>query len=230
MIYPIVTAADYLQHHDIHHTVPVDHTTDHSTTLLYIGRLDEEKSVSLLIKAMYYLAQQHDDISAVQLNIIGSGPLLLPLQHLVNQCQLTDQITFLGAMSAAQIASYLHQLRHSHPSRLPILVNPRISGETFGYVHVEAALLGLPVIAFNRGAAAENILSGLLIDLPEEEVKNEMNEVQLLAQALWQGMHTLTQLSPETIISAVRAKTQFHDVQGYQTALLQVIEYFLISE
>lgn len=73
---------------------------------------------------------------------MGDGPLLQPLKRLAFELGITDIIDFKGNVPLNVIWSYM--------DAAGVLVNPRGSGETFGYTHIEAAAMGLPVVAFDR--------------------------------------------------------------------------------
>ena len=74
--------------------------------------------------------------------IIGDGPLLTGLQTLAKQLHISEHVIFRGSLSLDEVKCEMMEA--------DVLVNPRLSGETFGYVAVEAAAIGLPVIAFDR--------------------------------------------------------------------------------
>ena len=116
-----------------------------------MGRLVSEKVPGVFIRAMAAVktvllssALFDDDSigSAVQGLVIGSGPLRAALKRLAASLGVLDVVTFVGQVSVQDVAQWM--------AVGDVLVNPRGEGETFGYVHVEAAASGIPVIAFDR--------------------------------------------------------------------------------
>ena len=64
------------------------------------------------------------------------------MQILTNLLNITDYIDFKGHLSLKDVADNMRVA--------DVLVNPRITGETFGYVFAEAIMNDLQIIAFNR--------------------------------------------------------------------------------
>jgi glycosyltransferase involved in cell wall biosynthesis len=125
-------------------------------SLLYVGRLDPEKSAGLLVKAVAMVAAELQlEHGSIQLHVVGAGRLLSGLHALARQllAPLGVNVTFHGPRSRSQVAA----LVLAGGSAVDLLVNPRMSGETYGLTHVEAALLQLPVLAFRRRANSESV-------------------------------------------------------------------------
>lgn len=80
--------------------------------------------------------------SFVQGMVIGSGPLLAAMKRLTASLGALDVVSFIGEVSVQDVAKWM--------AAGDVLVNPRGGGETFGYVHMEAAASGIPVVAFDR--------------------------------------------------------------------------------
>ena len=117
---------------------------------LFIGRLSSEKSPGLFIRAFALLQQglyagfNNHTFATVKVVavIIGDGPLLPGLQYLCLQLGIAEQVSFLGALSPTAVQ---RELLRGH-----LLVNPRVDGETFGFVFAEAQIASVPVVAFAR--------------------------------------------------------------------------------
>ncbi len=111
-------------------------------TVGYVGRLVEEKGVSLLLDALAGLDGDW------QLKILGGGPMLEALQAQATSLQIADRVHFDGQLPSTQIPPYYHDL--------DVLILPSLTRdnwkEQFGRVLVEAMASGVPVIGSDSGA------------------------------------------------------------------------------
>lgn len=107
-----------------------------SNNILYVGRLTPNKRVDLLIKAISKLKSYNSEIT---LDIIGTGPLLNPLKHLVKTYDLNDNVKFYGFIKKFSDLINFYK-------RASIFVLPSIK-EGFGIVILEAMAAKTPVIA-----------------------------------------------------------------------------------
>ncbi len=114
--------------------------------LVFLGRLVSDKGVDVLIKA---LALLRDPGHRPRLTIIGSGPERGPLEQLAVQCQVMDQITFMGAQSGGELVRLLNEHR--------ILVVPSRWNEPFGVVALEGMACGCWVVGSSGGGLPEAI-------------------------------------------------------------------------
>jgi glycosyltransferase involved in cell wall biosynthesis len=110
---------------------------------LFIGRLSAEKGISLLLSAW-------QQVSSLQLKIIGDGPLRHEVQAM--STDTTGKIEMLGHRPSAEVLHFLKGAR--------FLVFPSEWYETFGRVAIEAFACGVPVIASRLGAIAEIVEEG----------------------------------------------------------------------
>ncbi|AFY43989.1 glycosyl transferase group 1 [Nostoc sp. PCC 7107] len=118
--------------------------------LLFVGRLSEEKGVSVLIDA--YI---HNNIST-PLKIVGDGPLRQLLQKQVQQAGYANLIKFLGYQDKSIVMELMKKAK--------FLVLPSIWYEGFPLTIVEAFASNLPVIVSRLGSMAEIVedqVSGL---------------------------------------------------------------------
>ncbi|MBD2777379.1 glycosyltransferase family 4 protein [Iningainema tapete] len=118
-----------------------------SDYLLFVGRLSEEKGVSVLIDA--YI--QHN--LSRPLKIVGDGPLRQKLQQVVQNTSAENVIEFLGFQDKKTVFSLI---RHAQ-----FLVFPSIWFEGFPLAIAEAFACGLPVLASNLGGIAEIVEDGV---------------------------------------------------------------------
>jgi glycogen synthase len=145
--------------------------------ILYVGRLDSEKGVDVLIKA--FAAAK---IPGSQLVLAGTGLLQCELHSLACTLGIEKNVTFLG---------YIEQPVLAHLYRVAdIFVCPSLY-EPFGMVVLEAMLQGVPVIATNIGGLKEIIIhnkNGLLFDK-----SNDLKLAELL-NLLWRAPELRIQL------------------------------------
>lgn len=128
--------------------------------IVYVGRLVPFKGIAMLLEAV---AKVKDTLN-IQLDIVGDGSQRPELEAKTQQLALQTQVTFHGALPAAQVVEKMQQ---AHALCLPSV---RESG---GAVLLEAMAVGRPVIALNFGG-------------PAEIVTDEVG--QLLPMTNWQGV------------------------------------------
>lgn len=117
-----------------------------SRDLIFVGRLVSDKGVDVLLKA---LALVGDRDLRPGLTIVGDGPERLPLEELVEELGLNDQVVFTGSKSPPDIADLFRQ--HT------ILVVPSLWEEPFGVVALEGIASGCAVIASSGGGLPEAV-------------------------------------------------------------------------
>jgi glycosyltransferase involved in cell wall biosynthesis len=108
-----------------------------SKTVLFVGRLAQEKGVDRLVDAW-----ERAEISSLELVIVGEGPLRQPLES-----RRVRGVRFLGWRDPADVMGVMLRAR--------ALVFPSIWYEGFGRTIVEALGSGLPVMSPLIGAAGE---------------------------------------------------------------------------
>ena len=114
-------------------------------TILFVGRLAEEKGVIDLIAA-YEQAQQSGQMLP-GLKIVGDGPLKAELMARVVGSGLDDRIMFLGHQDKSKVLELMQ--------RSKLLVFPSIWYEGFPLTLAEAFACGLPAVVPNLGSMAE---------------------------------------------------------------------------
>lgn len=115
--------------------------------LLFVGRLSEEKGVSLLIDA--YI---QNDLS-IPLKIVGDGPLKQVLQEKALHTGYGDVIDFLGFQERETVFQLMYNA--------DFLIFPSIWYEGFPLTIIEAFACGLPVLAPKLGSMAEIVENGV---------------------------------------------------------------------
>jgi len=116
--------------------------------LLYVGRLEWQKDLITLIKAVGLVKKQFLD---VRLIIIGIGSLETQLRVLSRELAIEDDIIFLGSIQ--------HQLLYSFYYSCDIFViSSRLEGR--GVVVSEAAMCRMPTVATRFTGSDEQIING----------------------------------------------------------------------
>lgn len=118
-------------------------------TFLFVGRLDVEKGVPLLLRAF---ARVRPEIPESRLRIVGRGPLRASLEALAGELGIAGATTFVGWLDPDGVEEEL--------SRATALVAPTLAAEPLGLVAVEAIVRGVPVIASAEGGFAETVVEG----------------------------------------------------------------------
>jgi glycosyltransferase involved in cell wall biosynthesis len=121
---------------------PVPPSATQPLSVLFVGRLVPFKAIPLLLRAM----QQLQDRFAIQLTIIGDGPMRGPWTQEARELGLADTVTFAGPKPLAVVHRFMAD---AHVFCLPSV---RESG---GAVLLEAMASARPVIAVDYGGPAE---------------------------------------------------------------------------
>lgn len=111
--------------------------------ITYIGRLDEEKHVHILVQALELLHWSGREFHAV---IVGAGNALSGLQDLVEMLRLTDDVTFTGLVSDEDLVQ-LHRVGDIY-----VMPSPT---ELQCLAMLEAMASGKAVVAVDAGALGE---------------------------------------------------------------------------
>lgn len=104
---------------------------------VYVGRLSQEKGVSLLLEAWRALPD-------VPLTVVGDGPLM---ESLTRAATDLPNVVLVGAQPRERVARYI--------ADAAFLVAPSLCYETFGLAAAEALAAGRPVVVPQRSALAE---------------------------------------------------------------------------
>lgn len=127
-------------------------STEDQPIILFVGRLVEFKGAEFLIKAASEVQRQ---LPAVELVLIGDGPLRKDLERLAKQS--LRRFRFLGVRTSEEVCNWMN--------RASVLCMPSVttrSGEAegFGMVCAEAQAVGKPVVGFDCGGIPESIFHG----------------------------------------------------------------------
>lgn len=116
--------------------------TDDTLVVLYVGRIAPEKNLDLAVRTFRAIALQRPDARFVW---VGDGPSRSALETAY------PNFLFAGTRLGTDLAR--------HYASADLFVFPSLS-ETFGNVVLEALASGLPVLAFDDGAAHEHLRDG----------------------------------------------------------------------
>ncbi len=120
-----------------------------SPLFLFVGRLDREKGVDVLLRSLPGLL--HSD-PRVRLKIVGRGVEQANLERLARELGVESAVTFTGWLDPDRVEEQL--------ARAWALVAPSLWPEPFGMVAPEALIRGVPVIATDHGGFAATVEDG----------------------------------------------------------------------
>jgi glycosyltransferase involved in cell wall biosynthesis len=113
-----------------------------SNTLLFLGRLVQEKGLDVLLRALSHLSLRYQLYPS--LLVVGEGPMRSKWQTLAQKLQLDNQIKFLGALRGQSLLDVFDQAA--------IGVVPSVWEEPMGLVAIEHLAAGLiPVVSAQGG-------------------------------------------------------------------------------
>ena len=111
--------------------------SDSTNRLLFVGRLNKQKGIELLLHALSRIPD-----TSVGLDVVGDGDDRAALEELSRALGLGDRVRWHGALPQPQLADFYRRPRRSSFRR---------STEGLGLVAVEAQLCETPVVAFDSG-------------------------------------------------------------------------------
>lgn len=111
--------------------------------VLYVGRVDPEKSISNVVSAFAKVLEKVPDADLV---VVGDGIDLEHLKELANDLEISDKVTFTGKIMPPELVEVY---------RTGAVFATASETETQGIVLIEAAACGLPLVAVDAGAVKE---------------------------------------------------------------------------
>lgn len=148
--------------------------------LLYVGRLDGEKRIDLLLRVLAVLAKAGR--TDLQLAIAGQGAHSGALRRLAQELDITDQVRFLGYVSNEDLR-LLYQTGHIFCMPSP--------AELQSIASLEAMATGLPVLAANARALPELVqhqVNGYLFEPGKVESAAQGITYLIDQRAYWPAM------------------------------------------
>jgi glycosyltransferase involved in cell wall biosynthesis len=164
--------------------------------------------VDLLVQAAAALRYDRPDLRWV---VMGTGPLLQPLQRLVSDLGIGDRITFTGYLAEDEVKRRL--------VAADLFMLPTRALEGFGLVTVEANACGLPVVATPVGANVEVIGSMPASNRLAEDVTPEA-----LARAVDAMLGELAGADVEAMRRELRAGASRYDWAHHDARFLQCLQ------
>lgn len=160
--------------------------------VLYVGRLDVEKRLDLLIEAVYRLRPQ-----PLQIILAGSGAHQEALQQKARQLGLGAQVVFLGYIPTEDLGPLLNSVDAF------IMPSPQ---ELQSIATLEAMATGRPILAANARALPELVTTG------ENGFLFEPNDVDAIVRALTDFMaaHSLWPVMGQASL----ARAQRHSLEN----------------
>jgi len=129
---------------------PLQPPQQQGATIVFVGRLDPEKSPALFVRAASVVHQRYP---SARFLVIGEGSLRASLTN------LADELGMLGGNTLRFVGAQLEALPSMMSSAIALCM-PSLWEETFGITNIEGMALGLPVISFALGGQAEYLRHG----------------------------------------------------------------------
>lgn len=127
---------------------------DSPLKLLFVGRLAEKKGVTYLLNAIALVKQKG---LAIQLDLLGDGPLLPAIKQQVNDLKLTEQVNFYGFVNGEEKFSFI---QHCDLFVLPSIVTDDGDAEGLPVSLLEAMSAGALCCASDESGAPDIIEDG----------------------------------------------------------------------
>jgi glycosyltransferase involved in cell wall biosynthesis len=172
---------------------------------VYVGRLNREKGVDLLLRAFVPVVGRHP---AAQLRIVGDGPRRPGLERLAGDLGLGNAVVFAGRVPFEGVETEL--------ASAWALVAPSLWPEPFGLAAAEAVARRVPVVASAGGGHLETVepgVGGLLFPNGDERALSECLEVIASGEAF--PAHSL----PQAVADHLRTR---HDPKEHTDRLRAV--------
>lgn len=208
--YPAKPKAEILKRYGI--------STAPKKRVLYIGRVDPEKSISNVVLAFSKALKKVPD---AEMLIVGDGIDADHLKHLVSELELEDKIKFPGKILPPDLIEIY---------RSGTLFATASETETQGIVLIEAAATGLPLIAVDKGAVSElcqnkrngelckpggdinGIARAMVKILTDKDVQKKYSEQSIEVSKLHDLNRTLKRFE-EIYHEAIKLKTEHNTIE-----------------
>lgn len=172
--------------------------------VLHVGRLAAEKNLGLALRAFDAIRHQHPSAKLV---IVGDGPLRAPL------AASHPHVHFASLRLGADLAR--------HYASGDLFLFPSLS-ETFGNVTLEALASGVPVVAFDYGAAHEHLRTDCAgRRVPRDDEDAFIEAARTMAQSIAQRLATGDSASQRQAVRAGVAHLAPQRVSAHFAELLQ---------
>jgi len=175
--------------------------------VLYVGRVDPEKSLDILMSAFIQLA---DEVPDAHLVIVGDGTARPKLEKMAEKAELSERVHFTGRV----VGDDLPQIY-----RTATLFTITSKTETQSIVLLEAMATGLPCVAVRAGAIPE------LVKTEENGYLCEADDIDAVAS----GIKTILTDSEkcEKMGKASEQKVKKHDINYTLTRIEEIYKNVL---
>jgi glycosyltransferase involved in cell wall biosynthesis len=172
-------------------------------TIVFVGRLSEEKGVETLVRAASLLSHRRKDVAV---HLVGDGPLGPELMALAESIGASRIVHFEGARSHAEVAKWL--------SACDVFCLPSLREGCPNVVN-EALASGRPVVASRVGGIPDmvNAEAGILV---------EPSQPEALAQALDSALHRAWE--PNAVAATMQGATWKAAAQRYVAAYQSALD------
>lgn len=136
-------------------------------SILFVGRLIEQKGCQYLIQAVKLLQKQLPELKLI---IAGDGSYKEKLQAMAVE---TENISFIGAQTRAQVKELMAS---AWITCLPSIRMTRGNEEGMSMVCLESQAVGTPVVAFDTGGVSEGVEHGVTGLLSAEKDVGQLAE------------------------------------------------------
>jgi glycosyltransferase involved in cell wall biosynthesis len=185
--------------------------------VLYIGRVDPEKSISNIVMAFNKVLKKVPDAEMV---IVGDGIDMNHLKDLVADLKIEDKVNFTGKILPPDLTEVY---------RCGTLFATASETETQGIVLIEAAATGLPLVAVDAGAVRElcqdkkngelckpgdidGIAKAMVKILTDKDLQKKYSEGSVEVSKAHDLNHTLSRFE-EIYHEAIKLKTEHNAVE-----------------
>jgi glycosyltransferase involved in cell wall biosynthesis len=131
-------------------------------TLLFVGRIDEEKGIDDLLRAFQAARRR---VPGVRLEIVGSGPKEAEARAWVAAQRLQDVVHFHGTVKHRDLPPLFRAAT--------VFVSPAVTTrrweEYVGMTNIQAMGCGVPVVSTRSGAIPEYVPPGAGLLVPERD-------------------------------------------------------------
>jgi glycosyltransferase involved in cell wall biosynthesis len=191
---------------------PLDLARDPRPTVVFVGRLAENKGVGTLVAAAARLAQE---LPELQLRLIGRAEpgMLARLRAEATRAGAPDLLDWLGFVEHRQLPEHL--------CRAHVFAAPSLYEGGPGFVYLEAMACGLPAIACAGSGAAEVVRDG------ETGLLVPPGDVEALTQALRRLLsdanerESMGRRAREYVLAEADSTTCLRRIEAFYTSVAQ---------